>query len=539
MSDLEFDLLNYPYASRRTTTAANNGMVATAQPLASQAGLDILKKGGNAVDAAIATAAALTVVEPTSNGIGGDAFALVWMKDDLHGLNASGPAPKSLSIEEVKARGHETMPKYGWLPVTVPGVPAAWGALSEKFGKLTLGDVLQPAITYAKEGYPVSPVVAYYWGAAYNKYKEVLADDEFKTWFETFAPKGRAPKPGEVWSSNDHAKTLEIIAESNGESFYQGELADKIVSFANAHDGFMTKEDLESFEPEWVDPISINYQGYDVWELPPNGQGMIALNALNILNQLEVDEQMSVDSYHKEIEALKLAFSDGQEYITDPNFMKDNLPDFLSKEYGKRRSALITDEAMTPKPGQLPSGGTVYLATADSEGNMVSYIQSNYRGFGSGLVVPGTGIALQNRGEAFSLDANAANALEGGKRTFHTIIPGFLTKDQAPISPFGVMGGPMQPQGHLQVVKNMIDYNLNPQAALDAPRWQWVEDKKVLVEMDFPKHLARSLSRRGHEIKVEINSGSFGRGQIIWWDKATNTYFGGTDGRADGSISAY
>jgi gamma-glutamyltranspeptidase/glutathione hydrolase len=539
MSELPFDLLNYPYDSRRTTTVANKGMVATAQPLASQAGLDILKKGGNAVDAAIATAAALAVVEPTSNGIGGDAFALVWMKDELHGLNASGPAPKNISIDAVKAQGHREMPRYGWTPVTVPGVPAAWGELSEKFGKLPLTDVLQPAINYAENGYPISPVVAYYWKVAYKKYKKTLTGKEFTHWFETFAPKGRAPKIGEVWSSKNHASTLRSIAESKGRAFYEGELADKIAAFSKAYDGFLTKDDLIDFEPEWVDPISINYQGYKVWELPPNGQGLITLNALNILNNFDADKHISVESYHKEIEALKLAFSDGQKYITDPYFMKEKPTDFLTKAYGKKRSELIEYEAKTPAPGQLPAGGTIYLATADREGNMVSYIQSNYRGFGSGLVVPETGIALQNRGEYFSLNPKDANALKGGKRTFQTIIPGFLSKDQAPIGPFGVMGGAMQPQGHLQVVKNMIDYNLNPQAALDAPRWQWVEDKTVLVEKDFPKHLAESLSRRGHEIKIELNSGSFGRGQIIWRDKETGTYFGGTDGRADGTISAF
>jgi len=539
MSGIHFDLLNYPYGSRRTATVANNGMVATAQPLASQAGLDILKRGGNAVDAAIATAAALTVVEPTSNGIGGDAFALVWMKDELHGLNASGPAPENISIDQVKAAGHETMPKYGWTPVTVPGVPAAWGELSEKLGRLPLTEVMQPAIAYAKKGYPLSPTLGYYWERSYKIFKEKLKDEKFKHWFDTFAPKGRAPNIGEVWSSKAHAKTLRSLAESNGQSFYEGELADKIADFSQNSGGFLTKKDLKNFEPAWVKPISIDYQGYDVWEIPPNGQGLITLNALNILNHVETKDQVSVDTYHKEIEALKLAFSDGQKYITDPSYMKQYPVDFLSEDYGKSRRALIADEAQTPKPGQLPSGGTIYLATADKDGNMVSYIQSNYRGFGSGLVVPGTGIALQNRGEAFSLVPNDANALAGGKRPFHTIIPGFLSKNSQPVGPFGVMGGAMQPQGHLQVVKNMIDYNLNPQAALDAPRWQWVEDKKVLVERDFPKHLAESLSRRGHDINVELNSGSFGRGQIIWRDHATGTYFGGTDGRADGTISAY
>lgn len=538
MSEEVFDLLNYPYPSRRSTTVANNGMVATTQPLASQAGLDILKKGGNAVDAAIATAATLTVVEPTSNGIGGDAFALVWMKDKLHGLNASGPAPKNISIEKVKARGHEKMPQAGWIPVTVPGIPSAWAALSEKFGKLPLIDVLQPAIRYAREGYPVSPVVSYYWDLGFKKYKK-LKGSEFDAWFETFAPKGRTPKSGEVWSSKDHANTLEQIGETKAEAFYRGELAEKIAASSKAHNGFLTKEDLMQYKPEWVEPLSIRYRGYDVWELPPNGQGIIALMALNILNHLEKSDTMSLETYHREIEALKLAFIDGQEYVTDPKHMKPSISDLLSTSYGQSRSRLIEKEALMPEPGKLPSSGTVYLATADSEGNMVSYIQSNYRGFGSGIVVPGTGIGLHNRGEFFSLNENDANALQPGKRTYHTIIPGFLTKDGSPVGPFGVMGGTMQPQGHLQVLRNMLDYHLNPQAALDAPRWQWVSEKTVLVESDFPKHIAESLIRRGHDIKVELNAGSFGRGQIIWRDKETGTYLGGTDGRADGTISSY
>lgn len=539
MSKYPFDLLNYPYTSRRSVTVANNGMVATTQPLASQAGLDMLKKGGNAVDAAIATAAALTVVEPTSNGIGGDAFALVWMKDELHGLNASGPAPASISIDAVKKRGYEEMPQTGWLPVTVPGVPAAWAELSEKFGRLPLTEVLQPAIDYAENGYPISPVIAHNWAISYKKYKKNLTEAEFQSWFDTFAPEGRAPKTGEIWTSKNHAKTLRSIAETKAQSFYEGELADKIDAFAKAHGGFLSKEDLANYKPEWVDPISVNYQGYDVWELPPNGQGLVALIALNILNQFDAEKNMSAETYHREIEALKLAFADGKEYITDSNYMKEKISQFLTKEYGKQRSELIGEEALMPEPGKLPDGGTVYLATADSEGNMVSYIQSNYRGFGSGIVIPDTGIALHSRGEFFSLDPKHANALAPGKRPYHTIIPGFLTKDGSPVGPFGVMGGTMQPQGHIQVIKNMLDYQLNPQAALDAPRWQWMEDKKIIVETNFPKHIAEILARKGHDVKVELNAGVFGRGQIIWRDPETGAYFGGTDGRADGTISAY
>ncbi|WP_077624731.1 gamma-glutamyltransferase [Sediminibacillus massiliensis] len=534
-----FDHLNYPYPSRRTTTVANRGMVATSQPLAAQAGLDILKQGGNAIDAAIATAAALTVVEPTSNGIGGDAFALVWTKGKLHGLNSSGPAPKNISIEQMKERGYEEIPKFGWMPVTVPGAPGAWAELSERFGKLPLTDVLKPAIDYAENGYPISPVLGKFWKMAYKKYKEVLTSDEFKHWFETFAPNGKAPEVGEVWKSPGHANTLRSIAETKAESFYRGELAEKIADFSNQYDGFLTAEDLADYKPEWVDPISVNYRGYDVWEIPPNGQGLIALMGLNILKGYSFKEKDSVDTYHKQLEAMKLAFTDGKEYITERNHMEHTVKDLLSEQFAEQRRAEIADEALTPEPGTPPKGGTVYLATADAEGNMVSFIQSNYMGFGSGLVVPGTGISLQNRGYDFSLNPSDANALEGGKRSYHTIIPGFLTKDNQPVGPFGVMGGYMQPQGHLQVVMNTVDFHLNPQAALDAPRWQWMEGKKFVVEPHFPNHIAEHLVRKGHQIQVELEQGAFGRGQIIWRDNDTGTLYGGTESRTDGSIASY
>lgn len=533
------DFLNYPYPSQRMVTVGNKGMVATSQSLAAQAGLDILKKGGNAVDAAIATAAALTVVEPTSNGIGSDAFAIVWMKDQMYGLNSSGPAPKSISIEGVKARGNEKMPVHGVVPVTVPGTPGAWAALSKRFGKLPLTEVLQPAIQYAREGYPVSPILGKYWNGAYKKYTEIYTTPEYKHWFETFAPDGKAPKIGEVWKSEGHARTLELIAETNAESFYRGELAEKIDSFFKEHNGFLTKEDLAGFEPEWVDPISINYRGYDVWEIPPNGQGIVALMALNIAKGFELVEKDNVESYHKQIEALKLALTDGKAYITDPNLMKTTVSELLSEEYAASRRAEISETALEPVPFTPNQTGTVYLATADGEGNMVSYIQSNYMGFGSGIVIPGTGIAMQNRGADFSLDPNHDNALAPGKRTYHTIIPGFLTKDGKAIGPFGVMGGYMQPQGHMQVVMNLVDFHLNPQSALDAPRWQWMGDKKVLVEPDFPNHLAQSLARKGHQIQVSLDHGAFGRGQVIWRNPETGVLFGGTEKRTDSSIAVW
>jgi gamma-glutamyltranspeptidase / glutathione hydrolase len=536
---LQYDALHNPYPSQRMTTYAQNGMVATSQPLAAQAGLDILKKGGNAIDAAIATAACLTVVEPTSNGIGGDAYALVWTKGKLHGLNASGPAPKSISIEKVKERGYEEIPKFGWIPVTVPGVPAAWVELSEKFGKLPLAEVLQPAIDYAENGFPLSPILSFYWNQAFQSYKSNLKGDEFKHWFETFAPNGKAPQAGDVWKSKGHAQTLRLIAETNGEAFYQGELADKIAEFSREYDGFITKEDLAAFKPEWVDPISVSYRGYDVWEIPPNGQGLVALLALNIAKGFEFSDRENATTYHQQIEAMKLAFSDGLKYITEEDKMSVKTEDLLSEEYAVARRQLITDEALTPVAGEPPKGGTVYLATADNEGNMVSFIQSNYMGFGSGLVVPGTGIALQNRGHNFSLDENHDNCLEPGKRTFHTIIPGFLTKGDQAVGPFGVMGGFMQPQGHMQVVMNAIDFKLNPQAALDAPRWQWMQDKTVMLEHTVPNHIAQSLARMGHKVEVAHNPGAFGRGQIIWRDPKTGVLAGGTEARTDGSVAAW
>jgi len=535
---IQFDAQSYPYPSQRNATFARNGMVATSQPLAAQAGLDILKKGGNAIDAAIATAACLTVVEPTSNGIGGDAFAIVWTKDGLHGLNASGPAPQGISIEAVKAAGHEKMPTYGWYPVTVPGAPSAWAALSKRFGKLPLAEVLKPAIDYAENGFPISPTLGYFWDLAYHKLKKLLTGPEFAEWFKTFAPDGRAPKVGEIWKSPAHARTLRSIAESHAESFYRGELAEKIDAFSREHGGFLRKEDLAAYEPSWVDPIRVNYRGYDVWEIPPNGQGLVALLALNLLNGFEFSAKDTVETYHKQMEAMKLAFADGLKYITQPDKMSVTLEQLLSEEYAERRRALIGEEALQPEPGEPARSGTVYLAAADGEGNMISYIQSNYMGFGSGIVIPDTGIAMQNRGHNFSLDPAHDNRLEPGKKTYHTIIPGFLTKDGKPVGPFGVMGGFMQPQGHVQVVMNMIDFHLNPQAALDAPRWQWIEGKIVEVEPHFPEYLALNLARKGHEIKRTLGSGGFGRGQIIVRDE-NGVLTGGTDFRTDGSVAAW
>lgn len=535
---MNFDPLHMPYPSQRMTIYAIGGMVATSQPLAAQAGLEVLKKGGNAIDAAIATAASLTVLEPTSNGIGGDAFALVWCKGKLHGLNASGPAPQRISLEELSNRGYKEMPKYGWLPVTVPGAPAAWAELSRKFGKLPLTEVLRPAIEYAEKGYPLTPILSKYWRRAARTYQNLLTAPEFASWFHTFAPNGQAPTAGEVWRSKDHACTLQEIAETEARSFYQGELAEKIASFSKKYGGFLAQEDLEAYRPEWVEPIKVHYRGYDVWEIPPNGQGLVTLMALNLLKGFDLAEKESADTYHLQIEALKLAFADGKKYITDPREMKVKVGELLSDAYADERRKQIGREALLPIAGKPQAGGTVYLATADGEGNMVSFIQSNYMGFGSGLVVPETGISLQNRGHTFSLNPDDANCLAPGKRTYHTIIPGFLTKDQHAIGPFGVMGGFMQPQGHLQVVVNTVDFNLNPQSALDAPRWQWIEGKTVQVERNVPDHIVQDLVGRGHHIEIAVDAGDFGRGQIIWRNQS-GVLAGGTEPRTDGHIAAW
>jgi len=538
-NSMNFDPQVNPYPSARNVIYARNGMVATSQPLAAQAGLDILKKGGNAIDAAIATAACLTVVEPTSNGIGGDAFALIWAKGELHGLNSSGAAPKAISIDKVKSLRHDEMPKHGLLPVTVPGIPGAWAELSNKFGKLSLVDCLAPAIDYAKNGYPISPTLGKFWERAYLHYKKNAHAWQSGPWFDTFAPNNRAPKVGEIWSSPNHAATLLEIGKTKAESFYRGRLANEISKFCAQNGGFLTKADLASFTPQWVKPISVNYRGFDVWEIPPNGQGIVALIALNILSGYNFSERDSIDTYHRQFESMKLAFSSGKMAVTDPTFMQVSVEDLLSEGFAQNLRNEIIDTAIEPVTQMPQKSGTVYLATADADGNMVSFIQSNYMGFGSGVVIPNTGIALQNRGADFSLDPSHPNALVGGKKTYHTIIPGFLTKDGVPVGPFGVMGGYMQPQGHVQVIMNSIDFNLNPQAALDAPRWQWKKGKNFEVEKNFPQEIVNELTNLGHEITVAETSDGFGRGQIIWRNPDNGVLIGGTESRTDGAIASY
>lgn len=571
---MDFDPTYLPYSSTRYPIYAQHGMVAASSPQAAAAGLEMLRRGGNAVDAAVAAATTLTVVEPTANGIGSDAFALVWVEKErkLYGLNASGWAPRDISIEKVLAtesaaagskmtggarsahprgadpRGTEAsgttqsskMPTYGWTPTMVPGAPKAWAALVARFGRLELPEVMAPAIDYAENGYPASPNLARMWQRALEKYRSSCTGPAFEEWYRTFAPEGRAPAAGETVRLPNHARTLKAIAESGADAFYKGELADRIVADSREFGGFFCKEDFAEYEAAWVDPISVNYRGYDICEIPPNGQGIVALMALNILKEFEFSERESPETFHIQWEAMKIAFADGLSHITDPAAMRVSAADLVAAAYGALRAREIEPAgaarlytAQTP-----PKSGTVYLCTADSEGNMVSYIQSNYMGFGSGIVVRGTGISLQNRGADFSLDPTHPNCLAPRKKTYHTIIPGFILKGGRALGPFGVMGGYMQPQGHVQVVTNLIDFHLNPQQALDAPRWQWMQGKKFMVERSFSAEIAQALARRGHDIEVSQDSTPFGRGQIIL-RLPNGALIGGTEGRTDSNIACW
>ncbi|GAB5602263.1 gamma-glutamyltransferase family protein [Thermus sp. FJN-A] len=527
------DLTLYPYVSRRSVVLGRRGAVATSQPLAALAGMEMLLKGGSAVDAAIAMAACLTVVEPTSNGIGGDLFAQVW-DGRLWGLNASGKSPLALTPERVPESG---MPPRGWLAVTVPGAVSGWRALHERWGRLPFAEVLSPAIRYAEEGYPVGPETARAWRRAEGIYL-ALEGPEFKAFREVFFPGGRAPRAGEVWRSPGHAKTLKEIAETYGESLYRGSLAEALVRFSAETGGLLTREDLAAHTPEWVEPLSLTYRGLTVHELPPNGQGIAALLALALLEgfDLRPDDPLS---YHLQIEAMRLALADAFRFVADPRFLEVPPEALLAPGYVAERRRLIGERALPQVlPGLRPEG-TVYLAAADGE-VMVSLIQSNYQGFGSGILVPGTGIALQNRGLGFSLEAGHPNRVGPGKRPYHTIIPGFLTREGRPVGPFGVMGGFMQPQGHVQVVLGLTDFGLNPQAALDRPRWQVVPGRggdEVLLEPGVPQATALFLKDLGHRVRYEVEHGLFGRGQAVL--RRGEALVAASDPRAEGLALAW
>lgn len=524
----------YQYPSKRNIVYGGRGMAATSHPLASEAGLQMLRAGGNAIDAAVAMAAALTVLEPTSNGIGGDAFAIFYKDKKIHGLNASGPAPKRIDAELVRKQGHTEMPVCGALPVNVPGAVSAWTELNRIHGKLPLQSVLAPAIRYAEEGAPVAETVSHFWKQAQASFD---ADDPmYGPWYETFTKDNRAPEPGERFFLPDHAKTLTAIAE-DPESFYRGRLAKEIAACVQSEGGFLSFDDLAAYSPEWVTPIETAYKDHRILEIPPNGHGIVVLMALSILESLP-DTSDEILYTHRMIEALKLAFSDAAAYVTDPSAMPVEKEQLLDPVYLKQRGDAITDTALTPEKGDPIRGGTVYLCAADRDGTMISFIQSNYMGFGSGLVVPRTGIALHNRGANFSLEKGHPNELKGGKRSYHTIIPGFIMKGDTPVSAFGVMGAFMQPQGQLQVLSSILRDGHNLQEALDRPRFQWVGGKRVLVERGFPESVTDALGRMGHDITYSDDTGSFGRGQIIWRNE-DGVYAGATECRCDGHISAY
>jgi gamma-glutamyltranspeptidase/glutathione hydrolase len=524
-----------PYPSQRSPLLARN-IVATSQPLAAQAGLRMLLKGGNAVDAAVAAAITLTVVEPTMNGIGSDAFALVWTEGKLHGLNASGRAPAAWS--PARFAGRDRMPTEGWDTVTIPGAVSGWAALSQRFGRLPFADLFEPAIEYAQRGYLVSPVIAWQWSNAVSRLRDQPG------YAEAFMPGGRAPAPGELFRFPDQARTLTRIADTKGEAFYRGELAAKIAAASAAQGGAMTEADLAAHRPDWVEPIEVAYRGHALHEIPPNGQGIAALMALGMLREFDLADRPvdSVESLHLQIEAMKLAFADVYRHVSDPATMKVKSGDLLNGDYLKQRAHLIdTRRATDFGPGSPGSSDTVYLTAADADGTMASYIQSNYMGFGSGVVVPGTGISLQNRGACFTLQPGHPNEVGAGKRPFHTIIPAFLTRDGKPQMSFGVMGGDMQPQGHLQMTVRMLDFGQNPQAAADAPRWKVSKTGDVLLEPAMPQDIVQGLRDLGHRVRVskrgEVEIGSYGAAQLIY--RVEGGYIAGSEGRRDGQAVGF
>lgn len=515
---------NLPYASRRAPVFARN-VVATSQPLAAQAGIRMLLAGGNAVDAALATAITLTIVEPCSNGIGSDAFALVWDGEALHGLNASGRAPAGWTRE--RFAGLEAMPARGWDAVTVPGAVSAWAALSQRFGALPFRDLFEPAIGYARDGFPVGPFTALAWRYAERSYRDF---PDFKS---HFLPGGRAPRPGERFAAPDAATTLEAIADSGGEDFYRGRLAECIAACSRAAGGALDTSDLAEHRADWVEPLGQDYRDVRLHEIPPNGQGLAALIALGVLQHREVPPLDSVDSVHLQVEAMKVAWAEAARHFGDIDHMPLAPAEFLAPGFLAARAAAIDAKHAAPLRSQLPaSPDTVYLCAADASGRMVSFIQSNYVGFGSGVVVPGTGIALQNRGYGFSLEAGHPNEVGPRKRPFHTIIPGFLTRGGEAALSFGVMGGHMQAQGHVQMVVRVHDHGQNPQAASDAPRWQLRQDGALMLESGFDPQVIDGLRERGHELVLDNAPHAFGGAQLI--SRLADGYCGASDHRKEG-----
>ena len=546
LPNFAYDRITGESFATRSEVIATNGMAATSHPLATQTAIDILKNGGNAIDAAIAANAVLGLVEPTGCGIGGDLFAIVWSAKDkkLYGLNASGPAPQTISIEVLKEKGLDMIPPYGPLPVTVPGAVAGWSALHKRFGKKDFSELFDNAIHYANNGFPVSEVVAYYLDISSSRFKV------YPNFSDVWMPDNKPLQKGNIFKNRDLANTYLSIAKSYGSSFYSGTLAKSMTEFIQEQGGYLTINDLKSFQPQWVEPVSTNYRGYDVWELPPNGQGIAALQILNILEQYDVRAMghNSAELIHIFTEAKKLAYEDRAKYYADPNFNTIPVNELISKTYAKQRNKLInpTQAAKSFLAGKLEDGDTIYLTVADNEGNMVSLIQSNYRGMGSGMVPPQLGFMLQDRGEMFSLDPNHANALVGGKRPFHTIIPAFITKDNKPFISFGLMGGGMQPQGHAQIVINLIDFDMNLQEAGDAPRFrhygsseptgeQMLDGGYLSLETGINDEVRQALIKIGHQLKDE--PGGYGGYQAIKVNESV--YYGASESRKDGHASGY
>jgi gamma-glutamyltranspeptidase/glutathione hydrolase len=544
----------------RSEVLGRHGMVCTSVPAATQVGLDILKRGGSAVDAAIAANATLGLMEPVSNGVGGDLFAIVYSarENKLYGLNGSGRSPAGLSYEQMKAelaRLHrEFIPPTGMLPISVPGTVDAWSELHKKFGKLSLGEDLAPAIHYAEEGFPVTQLIAFYWEKSVPLYKGLPG-----AFLETYTldGKGRAPREGDIFKNPALAHTLRLIGEKGRDAFYKGEIADKIDAFMRANGGYLRKSDLEAHHSTWVEPVFTNYRGYDVYELPPNGQGIATLEMLNLLEGYDLKKMgfNSPETLHLMVEAKKLAFADRAKYYADPDFAKVPVAGLISKKYAADRRKLIDPEhaARSAAPGNpaLGQSDTIYLCTADNEGNMVSLIQSNFRGMGSGIVVPGLGFMFQDRGELFSMEPEHANVYAPGKRPFHTIIPGFVMKDNKPWLAFGVMGGDMQPQGHVQVMTNMIDFGMGLQEAGDAARWQHEGDNEptgekmtsaggyVEVESGVPYETVRALKLKGHDVRYDV--GGYGGYQAIKVEEhnGERVYAGASESRKDGQAAGY